>query len=118
MAGIIIDGGGNRKDNSLFPNEEKAFRNVQNVLRDYGVNDVDTRLTIKPFTQQSGRNYSAIRLDGRQFCCVVLNEDKELTRIENNCGVCEFRENISSPDEISSDRIKKRLKGVLRAWGI
>ena len=118
MSNIIIDGGGHRKNNSLFPNEVKAFREVQNLLRDYGVNDVDTKLTIKPFTQKNGRNYSAIRLKGKQFCCVVLDENKELTKIENNYGVCKFREDISSPDDISSDRIKKRLKGVLRAWGI
>jgi len=113
----IIISGGNR--NFLYPNEQEAFREVQKVLKDYGVN---SGLTVRPFTKPK---YYAIFLDDkndgyhRQFCWIKIGTNTlNLLRIKNeNETENKFSEKITLPSDISSDRIKNKLKGLLKEFG-
>jgi len=113
-SGISMRSGENR--NTLFPEEEKAIRKLQEVLKDLGVNSV---LEVKPFTTET-QKYSAI-FHNRQLCTIHLGYHTEkLTYIKNSNvykgrGPGIFSKEIQKPDDISSPEIKDWLKGILDA---
>jgi len=109
-----------RKPACLYPEEAKAFREVQKVLKDYGV---DSRLReVRPFTNtDKPEKYIAIFLDDisdnkKQFCCIKIDPEKLNVISIEEAKV--WKEDISSASEISSNEdIKRKLEGTLRNFG-